>query len=599
MTLRYKNLIEMFFDVAEKYSDKTALLYKENGKYIGIDYNEFRERVVYFASGLISMGISQNDKISILSENKPEWAICDLGIIYSGGITVPIYPTLPEKQIEYMLNDASVKLIIISRPKHLEKINNIYKNVNSLSFVITLFKCIEKYEFKIMRFDEVINSGKENFRYNKSKIDELWTRTDSDDVSTIIYTSGTTGYPKGVMLTHRNVLSNIESCLQALYMSYNDVFLSFLPLSHILERTAGQFLVFYIGATIAYAESIATIRENTIEVKPTVIITVPRIFEKMYYTIKLTIEKKPKTIKKILLLCLNWGLEYRKEREIGKISLSTKIKRLIGEILVCKKLRRVVGGRLRFYICGGAHLDIKIGEFFDSVGIKIIEGYGLTETSPVIAVNRLKDYKIGTVGKVIPGVEVKIAEDGEILTRGNNVMKGYYNDEEGTKIVIDEEGWFHTGDLGFLDRDGYLYITDRKKNIIVISSGKNIAPQLIEELILTSKYIEQIIIVGHKRKYLSALIVPNFENIKDYGKTRKIIYKNIDDLIQHNEIYNLIKREIEIISKNLNDFEKIKKITLLNKEFSIESEELTPSYKIRRNIIEKKYMDIINKMYDS
>ncbi|NVM04495.1 MAG: long-chain fatty acid--CoA ligase [Candidatus Helarchaeota archaeon] len=595
--MRYKNILKMFFDIVERNSDKTALLYKKSGRYVGINYNEFIEKAVNFASGLISAGIAKGDRVAMLSENRPEWAISDLGIIHSGALTVPIYTSISSKQIEYLLNASGAEFIVISNLKQLEKIQKIYQNLNSLKLVIILFESEEKYDLKVKTFNDIIDSGKKNFTENKKRLDELSEQTDSDDTFTIIYTSGTTGISKGVMLTHRNILSNAEAALKALPITDKDTFLSFLPLSHVLERMAGQFIPIYKGSSIAYAESLSTLKENMVEVKPTVIITVPRIFEKMYEVIKHNIEKKSSLIKSVLLWCLYSGVEYEKEKQKGKILLYTKIRRLIGDKLIYKKLRGLTGGRLRFYICGGAHLNKDIGEFFDTTGIKIIEGYGLTETSPVITVNRLDEYRFGTVGKPLPGIDVKISKEGEILTRGPNVMKGYYNDEQSTKLAIDDEGWFHTGDLGFLDKDGFLTITDRKKNIIVISSGKNIAPQLIEELVLTSKYINQAVVIGHKKKFMSALIVPHFQNIKIYAELKKILYKSIDELIEHNEIYHLIKKEIENVSSNLSDFERIKKFTLLKSEFDIESEEITPTFKIKRNVIEKKYAEIINKMY--
>lgn len=593
----YKNILKMFFDVVEGNSDKTALLYKKSNRYVSINYNEFREKVINFASGLISIGIARGERIAILSENRPEWAISDLGIMHSGALTVPFYTSLPPKQIEYLLKVSGAKSIIISNLKQLEKIQKIYQNLNFLKLVITLFEPEKKYNFEIKTFNDIIDLGRKNFIENKGKLDELSEQIDSDDTFTIIYTSGTTGISKGVILTHRNILSNVESALKVLSITDKDMFLSFLPLSHILERMAGQFIPIYKGASIAYAESLSTLKENIIEAKPTVIIAVPRIFEKMYEVIKHNIEKKSSLIKRILLWSLNGGVEYEKEKQKGKISLYTKIRKTTGDKLIYKKLRGLTGGRLRFYICGGAHLNKNIGEFFDSAGIKIIEGYGLTETSPVIAVNRLDEYQLGTVGKPLPGIDVKISKDGEILTRGPCVMKGYYNDEQSTKLTIDDEGWFHTGDIGFLDKDGFLTITDRKKDIIVISSGKNIAPQLIEELVLTSKYINQAVVLGHKKKFISALIVPHFQNIKIYAELKKILYKTIDELIEHNTIYQLIKIEIEKVSRNLSDCEKVKKFTLLKKEFDIESEELTPTLKIKRNVIEKKYAEIINNMY--
>ncbi|MFC1562857.1 AMP-dependent synthetase/ligase, partial [candidate division KSB1 bacterium] len=506
----YKNLVKMFSDIAERNSEKTALMYKESGRYISISYKEFKEKVVNFASGLISTGVQKNDRIAILSENRHEWTLADLGIIHSGALTVPLYTSYPPKQIEYLLNVSGAKSIIVSNLKQLEKIQDIYNNLNSIQFVITLFKPNKKYNFKIKLFDDIIDTGGKNFIENKKILDELSELIQPDEVTSIIYTSGTTDIPKGVMLTHKNILSNLESATKVLSITNEDIFLSLLPLCHILERADGQFLPIHQGGSIAYAESISTLRENMLEIKPTMIVVVPRILEKMYEVIKQNIGKKPSIIKKIISWCLNGGLEYRKEKQTGKASLYNKIRKNVGEKLIFKKLQMISGGRLRYFVCGGAHLNKNIGEFFDSVGIKILEGYGLTETSPVIAVNPPSKQKFGTVGKPLPDIEVQISNDGEILTRSQSIMKGYYNDEEATKLAINNEGWFHTGDLGFLDEEGYLTITDRKKDIIVISSGKNISPQLVEETVLTSKYINQTAVLGYKKKFISALIVPDF-----------------------------------------------------------------------------------------
>ncbi|MFC1558672.1 AMP-dependent synthetase/ligase [candidate division KSB1 bacterium] len=591
----HKNLIKILSKVAGKEADKDALLYKKDGVYTSISYKELREKILYFASGLISIGINKGDKAAIISENRPEWAIADYGIIHTGALTVPIYPSLPENQMEYILKTSGAKYVIASDSKQCKKINNICGKLDLLKYVISLSEPEEEYTFGIKTFDDIIEEGKKDFINNKKKLDELSEQIDSDDVFTIIFTSGTTDNPKGVELTHGNVLSNIEGALNAVEITREYLFLSFLPLAHILERTIGQFLPLYLGASIAYAESLSTLKENIIEIRPTIILSVPRIFEKMYEVINSNLEKKSPLLSKILFWSINCGIEYKKRK--GKVSITKKTGRIIADKLLYNKLKKITGGRLKFYVSAGAHLQKEIGEFFDSAGITIIEGYGLTETSPCVAVNRLNNYKFGTVGKPLASLQVNISNDGEILVKGPSVMKGYYNDEESTKQCIDEDGWFHTGDLGFIDKDGFLNITDRKKNIIVISSGKNISPQKIEDLLMSSKYINQAIALGHKKKFITALIVPNFHSIISYAKDNEIHYQSCDELIDHGEIYALIKNEIDAVSKHLSDFEKIKKFTFLAKEFSIESEELTPTLKIKRNIIENKYADIINKMY--
>ncbi len=418
------------------------------------------------------------------------------------------------------------------------------------------------------------------------------------DLLTLIYTSGTTGNPKGVMLTHRNLVSNVVSSAQVIEFGPGDVLLSFLPLSHTFERMAGYYTGFACGATVAYAESVETVRDNMMEVRPTIVTTVPRLFERIHSRVMKQVDAGSAVKQKIFYWALAVGREYAAASRGGSIPASLRWKRAIADRLVFSKLREKTGGRMRFFVSGGAALARELGEFFEAVGLTVIEGYGLTESSPVITANRLDNYRFGSVGQPIPGVEVKIEADGEILARGPNIMTGYWNQAEATAQAIDREGWLHTGDIGMFDADGFLHITDRKKHLIVSSGGKNIAPQPIENLFLTSKYIEQLMLIGDHRMYLTALVVPDFEAIKEYADARKLAYSTQVDLTRREEIYQLIERDINVIQKDLANYERVRRFALLDHQFTIEEGELTPTQKVRRSVVEKRYADVIESMYE-
>lgn len=591
----------MFQDTVKRFGNKTAMLYKEkeSGGYKSITYAQLATQVKYFSLGLIALGIEPQDRLAILSENRPPWAISDLAILSAAAITVPMFSTLPDSQIEYIVNDSGAKAIVVSTQEQLKKALAVLKNASHLKSVIIMDKVSAKpIEAPLFNFDEINDLG---VKLNTNKPELYQNRLESvkpEDIATIIYTSGTTGAPKGVMLTHHNFIWDVEMCLKVVKVDENDVFLSFLPLPHIFERMAGHFLALRCGSTIGYAESIRTVSQNFTEVKPTVMCSVPRLYEQMHQRIIRNVENSSPTKRKLFYWSVKVG-ERVSQRLQAKQNIPgfLNMKFRLANKLVFSKLKERTGGRLRFFISGGAPLPKSIAEFFHAAGILILEGYGLTETSPVISVNTVENYKFGAVGKPIPGVEVKIAEDGEILTRGGHVMKGYFNKPEETKETITSEGWFHTGDIGVLDQDGFLKITDRKKNLIVLSNGKNVAPQPIENQMLQSPYVDQLMLIGDKRKVISALIVPNFENLKDYAQKNNIKYQNLSELIGRSEIKRLLKAEIDSRSENLADFEKIRLFTLMEKEFTQEDDEMTPTLKLKRKVIAQKYAELIERMY--
>jgi long-chain acyl-CoA synthetase len=449
----------------------------------------------------------------------------------------------------------------------------------------------------IYSFASICEKGDEFAKENPNYFEESAKLCNENDLCTIIYTSGTTGEPKGVMLTHKNIVSNVKSAHEIFDIDQNDIFLSFLPLCHIFERMAGYYTAFSCGGMICYAESIEKIAQNMVEIKPTIMTAVPRLFERIYSRIKRNVESQPPKKQKIFNWALEVGRNYmdaKKSRDGVPIGLS--LKRALTDKLVYKKLRERTGGNMRFFISGGAALSRDLGQFFESVGILIIEGYGLTESSPVISANRVNDYKFGTVGKPMPGVEVKIAQDGEILAYGPNIMQGYYKNKKETEETI-KDGWLHTGDIGVFDAEGFLIITDRKKHLFKTTGGKYIAPTPIENMFLASKYIDQFVLIGDRRMFLSALIVPDFEALKEFADANRIQYKNENDLVEKKQIYELLEKELGEFQKKLANYERVRKFKVLDKPFSIEGGEMTPSLKIKRKVVEERYSHLIEEMY--
>jgi long-chain acyl-CoA synthetase len=578
--------------------DRPAIMkYKSGDRWVDVTVPEFRDTVRWLATALHEMGVKADDRVGILSENRPEWTMGDFAILTASAVTVPVYPTLLGWQIEYILNDAGTVALICSNQEQLDKVLEIRSHVPALHSIIVCDPPATLPE-GVLTFKDVVERGRKfEEKHGREWFDQSRKSRTPDDLATLVYTSGTTGNPKGAMLTHGNITSNTVTVREFVPFQPGDVALSILPLSHILERMV-DFLYYYKGGCVAYAENINKVADNLGEVKPHFFGAVPRLFEKMRARVLDNVAGAPPARQKIFY----WALKVAEERlpyivDRKPLPLGLKLKSAIADKLVFSKIIARLGGRVKYVVSGGAPLSADLAAFFIGAGVEILEGYGLTETSPVIAVNRPDKRRIGTVGPIIPGIEVKIAEDGEILTRGPHVMRGYWNNPEATAAAIDSEGWFHTGDIGEIDKDGFLKITDRKKDIIINAYGKNIAPQPIEALLKSSPYVGTPVLIGDRRKYLSALIVPNFEKLEREATALGVSTASREALVSDERIKALIQAELDRFNKNLDRQEKIRRFALLARDFTIDDDEITPSLKVKRKNIDKKYKNVIDQMY--
>jgi len=583
-----RNLCTVFAQVAQRQPNQTALVRILQGQTHPLTYGEYLQRVIHFSAGLEATGVSFGDRVLLLSENRPEWVIADYALLSLGAIVVPVYPTLPAGQIEYLARDSGARVIIVSDEKQYAKAVEVSKAVPHLETIVCMDAPTDLAS-NAVTFGDIERRGAEQ-PDTEARFHQRIAQIPPDHIATFIYTSGTTGEPKGAMLSHYNLLSNVEACLRIIEAGPEDVFLSFLPLSHVFERMGGHFAAVACGATVYYCETLFTIARDMQIAKPTIMLAVPRLFDSIRDRILENVTKQPPLRRRIF----HWA--YRNATKAAQAVRGERrwtpwlrFKHRIADKLVLHKIRDLTGGRLRFFVSGGAALGRHNAEFFHAFGILILEGYGLTETSPVVSVNRPDDYRFGTVGKPIPGVEVRIADDGEILVRGPNVMQGYYQKPAETAAVIDEEGWFHTGDLGSIDADGFLRITGRKKDIIVLANGKNVAPVPIEEQLKSSPYILEAVLFGDEQDVVTALVVPNFERTREWAKMQGLLVRSDTELVALPEVKQLIKQEIDRLTAHLAEFEKVRRFTLLDHPFSIETGELTPTLKVRRHFIKQRY----------
>ncbi len=593
---RPRTLTELFFGACDGFQGRPiAMRVKRDGRWLAISYADLLDRVHAASAGLLDLGLAAGDRVAILSENRPEWAITDYACLAARCADVPVYPTLPAKQIEYILGDSGAAAVCVSTRKQLDKIQQIRGALPAIRHVIAFDPGLESDS--VLGFEAFLARGRAalgkwpNWRAGALSVT-------ADDLATLIYTSGTTGEPKGVMLTHGNLTSNVVASSPALTVTDGDECLSLLPLSHIFERMAGHYLMFDAGVIINYAESIEAVPKNLLEVRPTICCAVPRLYEKIYAGALEAASAGPALKKKIFFWAKRVGEEWAERKLAGKIiPVDLRFARAVADRLVFRKIRARVGGRIRFFISGGAPLSPEIAKFFYAAGIPILEGYGLTETSPVISVNTPERLKIGTVGQPIQDVEVKIAEDGEILSRGPHIMRGYYNKPEATREALTPDGWFHTGDIGMLDAEGFLKITDRKKDLIVTAGGKKVAPQPIEGLLKLNKFISSAVMLGDRRKFPIALLVPNFERLEAWAREQGLTWNNREELVKLPAVEQQMASEARKNLRDLAQFEVPKKFLILARDFSIESGELTPKLSVKRRVVEQHYADRIEALF--
>jgi long-chain acyl-CoA synthetase len=576
-------------------SRPVAMRVRRDGRWTDLSYRQLGEQVQAASIGLRELGLRDGDRVAILSENRPEWAIADYACLAARCTDVPIYPTLPARQAEYILRDSGAAAVLVSSAAQLEKALAIRDHLPGLRHVIAFDP--DARTPNVLPFEELLACGRSAIaRHPEWREHALG--AGPDDLATLIYTSGTTGDPKGVMLTHGNIASNVTTCVGLFDFGEGDECLSFLPLSHIFERMFGHYSMFHAGVLINYAGSIDTVAADMHELRPTMMASVPRLYEKIFARVLDSVRASPALRRHIFAWARQVGETWVERRLSGApIPAGLALQQRLADRLVFSKLRARTGGRIRFFISGGAPLSPDIAKFFFAAGMPILEGYGLTETSPVMAVNVFGHTKLGTVGRPIPGVEVRIAPDGEIVTRGPNVMHGYYGKPQATAEAVDPDGWFHTGDIGVLDAEGYLKITDRKKDLIVTAGGKNIAPQPIENLAKTCKYVSSAVMLGDRRPFPIMLLVPNAESLKGWAARHGLPAEDLDRLLSVAEVRAKLEREVRRTLRDLAQFEMPKKFLLLSRDFSVEGGELTPTLKVRRRVVEERHLAAIEALY--
>ena len=592
-----KNMAGIFHNRADRYQYETCVRYKKDGRYTPISWNEMQNMVTKVGLGLISLGINSEDKVGIFSENCWQWIVADLATLSIGAADAPIYATNSGAEAAYIINDSGAKVVFVSDKEHLDSILSIKNMISHLKYIIT-FDPIKTRGDDIISLDDLMHRGEAV--KDKSIFEKRMNAINPDNLATLIYTSGTTGQPKGVMLTHSNFHANVLQAYASHPMiNHQDESLALLPLSYSLGRTVSLYLMLHIGAVINLAESFATVLENMQETRPTLVASVPRLFEKLYSGIKTKADKAAPLKKKLFewaLTVSDRAVDYLVQHK--PLPPTIKIQYDVAEAVVFSKLRSTLGlDRIKVFISGGGALTTEIDRFFNGIGVPVHNGYGLTETTPVTNVNRFDVFEFGSVGPALPDTRVMIAQDGEILIKGPQVMKGYYNKPDDTKSVFTQDGWFMTGDIGEIDERGCLHITDRKKDIIVTAGGKNIAPQNIENTLVSDLFIEQSVVIGEGKKYLSALIVPNFTELSNYSNKHGISFDSPEDLVKKPEIVSFYNDKLKMLMKDYSRVEQIRRFTILPKEFSIETGELTPTLKIKRKVVSQNFAHEIEGMY--
>jgi long-chain acyl-CoA synthetase len=591
-----ETLVEVIERALRLHARPDTLNFKRAGEWRAISAEEFMRRVRHIALGLYALGLRRSDRAAILSESSPEWVLSDVGCIFAGIVNVPVYPTLAPQQVSYILKDSGAQLLFVQNRETYERIKDAVGECAALRCIVFLSGDAEETE-NALALDALEDMGRALDLEQPGLCDELARSVRAEDLATIIYTSGTTGEPKGVMLSHANVVSNLIDTSARLAFNPQDTVLSILPLSHIYERGA-MYMYLHHGSKVFFAESIEKIGDNMREIRPTVVTAVPRLYEKIYARIKERAAEGGRVKASLLMWAVGvgkrWAYHVVWKQPVPRL-LAARHK--LAMRLVFSKWREATGGRIRLFTAGGAALPEELGLIFYGAGLAIIEGYGLTETSPVIAVNDPLDPRPGTVGRPIREVEVRIAEDGEVETRGPNVMLGYFNKPEETAAVFTADGWFKTGDIGTLDAEGYLRITDRKKELFKTSGGKYVAPQPIEQRIKQSRFVNQVVLVGNGRKFAAALIVPDWEMLRSYAQLKGLDIKTPAEFCRHPRILDLFQRQVDSLTQDLSRFETVKRVALLERELTVAGGELTPTLKVKRRIVDEKYRDVIDRIY--
>jgi long-chain acyl-CoA synthetase len=591
-----QTIIHLFQNSAIRHADKVALMVKkQKNRYVGITYRELRETVERLTKALKGLGIVPGDRVAIYSRNRPEWAMADLAVLRLGGIVVPIYQTLPPAAVADIINDSGSRLLFVQDIELPSGLEFFKQQCPALAHMVILEESRGQQHQGCLTFSDLLSES--------ASVDDQAPPDDlvhKDFVATIVYTSGTTGEPKGVVLTHANIVSNALAAMSRFHITADDVILSYLPLCHMFERTCGYYTFLFAGAGIAYAQDLTTIVDDIRQVRPTILIAVPRIIEKVHQAVVQRIRESAAIRRRWVAGAMKNLNEYHNRIDRGrKIPITLGVKRSMYDLLVASKFRHIAGGRLRLLVSGGAALDVKIEKTLHILGFNIVQGYGLTETSPVVTCRSVEDNRLGTVGRPLEGVEVCIGENDEILVRGPNVMKGYYHRPEETKAAIDENGWFHTGDQGRFDEAGNLIISGRIKELIITSYGKNVAPFPIEKKLVQSPYIEQSVLVGEGRKHLSALIVPSREMVERYAAERDIRADGYISLLRESAIRELFAEQIAWATADLPSYNQIRAFALLDETFTVDNGLLTPTLKVRRRRILERYHRHIERMYGS
>ena len=586
-------LIGIYEQVLRDYPKTDTLNYKQGGAWRAVSAAEMIDRARRIAAGLYSLGVRKGDRVAILSESRLEWLLADQGCIMLGAVTVPIYPTLTSPQVGYILNDCAARAAFISNEEKLQQVKSAVANCTSLEQVV-LFDAADE---SALTLGQLETAGAKAQSESPQLLSDFARAIAPEDLATIIYTSGTTGEPKGVMLSHSNMVSNLIDSSNHLEFGKKDVALSVLPLSHIFERQAMNMYLHH-GMSV-YFGSIENLGEHLKEVRPTVFVGVPRIYEKIIQRVQDRAEQKGKLNARVVMWAVETGKQWAQLMlNHARAPLWLAIKHRLADVIVFEKLRAAMGGRIRILVSGGAPLASDVALAFLGARLPIVQGYGLTETSPVITAGQLDDNRVGTAGKTIRHVEVRIAADGEIETRGPQVMLGYWNKPGETRATFTTDGWFKTGDVGYIDPDGFLVITDRKKELFKTSGGKYIAPQPIEQMIKTSRFVNQVVVIGANRKFPSALIVPDWHQLKGYAEYKGYSLHTRNEFCNDARVIDLLERQIATRTKDLAQFEKIKRIALLENEFTLEGGELTPTLKVKRRVIDEKYREVIDRIYE-